>query len=229
MSTKDLARTLIEGGRRYYNNWERRESHAQERSLTRTYLARASSLEDGFDALAIDKRPKVPRDFHDKLAAPRRWLRSQAGRPWDKVRALMFQRFDPRSLAGQHIIYDHLLGEVQLWGEDHHPARRWRRFYVDAHGILRAPLRPRRKPLRKARANGPQPSAAEVYRWADGRRVGARGTHLYWFTHARDYHDHDPTAEPRERLRQARELTASEREFWQRVSACDKRDYELKP
>src|SRR5262245_18917618 len=111
MSTKNLARTLIEGGRSNYNKHERRQSHGEERARLRDYLARAREVEDGYD-LELRERHRVPKDFSDKLGAPRRWLISHAGKPWDYVRAAMFARFNPQTLAGRHIIYDHLLGEV---------------------------------------------------------------------------------------------------------------------
>lgn len=81
MATKNLARTIIEGGRDRYNKWQRNYSHREERALTREHFARARELDDGFEALGIGRRTKVYKGFRDKLGAPRRWLRSQVGRP----------------------------------------------------------------------------------------------------------------------------------------------------
>jgi len=183
MATKNLARTIIEGGRRYYNRWERNYSHRVERVQTRTFLSRAASLEDGYDGLCPGKRPKVDKDFNDKLGAPRRWLRSQVGRPWDKVRSKIFTRFNPRSLAGQHIIYDHLLEEVRghavvpPWQRNRH------RLYVDRHGILRERIVKRR---RGTAWQGPGPRlSADQLSWVDGRRVAGSGTALFWLVPCR--------------------------------------------
>ena len=183
MSTKNLARTIIEGGRAPHNKWERAQSHRDERALTRAYLERAARVEDGFETLAIGLRPKVYKGFADKLGPPRRWLRSRVGRPWSKVRAEMFERFDPRSLAGQHILFDHMLQEVRMWSDDR-IVFRWRQdLFVDRHGILRAapgerrtPPLPRGKQLR---------DTCEIEAWASGRRVGGQGEALFWYVVAR--------------------------------------------
>ena len=180
MATKNLARTIIEGGCDSYNKFQRRYSHKEERALTRAYLSRAGRREEGFEGAYIGKRPKVYKGFDDKLGAPRRWLRSQVGRPWDKVRSEIFTRFNPRSLAGQHIIFDHLLTEVRF-----HEVESWRSWrhdlYVDKRGILRSPERQRRVlgPSRAAPA-----LVNQALNWADGRRVACRATALYWSAYA---------------------------------------------
>ena len=161
MSTKNLARTLIEGGRSRWNKSERSTSHREERALTRAYLTRALQQRGELDEV-IGRRSKVFKDFRDKLGPPRRWLRSRAGRPWNKVRAEMFERFDPRSLAGQHILFGHLLQEVQMSGDDHLRGSWQYRFFVDAHGILRElPVR-RRKPPGSTRRKRPREEEVEA-------------------------------------------------------------------
>lgn len=181
MSTKNLARTIIEGGRARYNKWQRAASHATERAVTRAHLVHAVRQEDGFEALAIGVRPKVYKGFADKLGPPRRWLRSHVGRPWNKVRSEMFARFDPRTLAGQHIVFDHLLQEVNA---GHDLARGfWRSdFIVDAHGILReAKLRRKRRRVDNDKV---WRSEEEVEHWARKRRVGGHDETLYWYAPA---------------------------------------------
>lgn len=174
MATKNLARTIIEGGRDRSNKWDRKHSHRQERALTREFLSKARARDDGFDGLATPRRPKVYKSFADKLGAPRRWLARQVGRPWDHVHAEMFTRFDPRTLAGRHIIFDHLLQEVRI-----HPVDR-RRFwvrpelYVDRHGILRERAGIKRTPWRSSEL------PESVRAWANGRRVAAEGQALFW-------------------------------------------------
>jgi hypothetical protein len=139
MSTKNLARTILEAGRTSEGTWGRREDNRVDRARTRQALAR---LRDGRDADGVvwPKMKKTNRLLDDKLGAPRRWLGSQVGRPWDKVRSEMFARFDPRTLAGRHIIYGHMLPwltETRLFCFTFRPA-----FVVDRHGILRrAPRR----------------------------------------------------------------------------------------
>lgn len=176
MATKNLARTLIEGGRAGYNKRERRQSHGDERALVRSYLARVRGEHDGFDAHALEPRGRVLKDFDDRLAAPRRWLRSHVGRPWDKVRSEMFERFDPRTLAGRHIIFCHLLKEVRRW-DDPKPLYRSDRFLIDRYGILRViDHGPRKK-----RCTGHGIAERTVLAWTNDRRVGGRGDALYWY------------------------------------------------
>src|SRR5678815_2009635 len=99
MATKNLARTVIEGGRAHYNRFQRRHSNSVERThahVLERELCRAQELDD----VVFEPRQHVYRGFHDKLGPARRWLRSQVGRPWDKVQSELFARFDSRTTAG---------------------------------------------------------------------------------------------------------------------------------
>lgn len=138
MSTKNLARTVIEGGREYSNCWFRRSSNRTQRLRARQICATLLVTRD-YDRTLQPKRQALLQSFHDKLGPAYRFLASQVGRPWRKVRSELFQRFDARTTAGRHILFDHLLRSVhEVW-----PAYFGRRdFYVDRHGLLRrAPLR----------------------------------------------------------------------------------------
>jgi hypothetical protein len=175
MSTKNLARTVIEGGRANYSKFQRRNSNAIERARVHQLeraLCRASELEDA----VFEPRQPVYRGFDDKLGPAVRWLRSQAGRSWDKVRSELFARFDTRTTAGRHILFDHLLAEVSTVP----PTRfeRQRRFTISARGILlyrgrqRFRARDRRVPLA-------EPEHVLVA-WLAGRRVAVHGQRSYW-------------------------------------------------
>lgn len=137
MSRKNLSRTVIEGGRSYYNSWDRRQSHGDERASTRAWLDRVAADAGVADELGVPPRRRVHRMFHDKLAPAKRWLASQVGRPWNKVYAELRAKFDSRTIAGAHVVNDHMLAWVYRGDR----ARAWQRnddFVVDAHGILRA-------------------------------------------------------------------------------------------
>ncbi|HEY0468158.1 MAG TPA: hypothetical protein VGC79_28360 [Polyangiaceae bacterium] len=130
MATKNLARTVIEGGRTRGSTWARRASNG----VQRTHVHRVSgSLLSGADAehVVYPRRNKVYRQFADKLGPAKRWLATQVGRPWNKARSELFARFDIRTTPGRHIVFDHLLPEVE--------GRRWLRrdYVVDRSGILR--------------------------------------------------------------------------------------------
>jgi hypothetical protein len=143
MSTKNLARTVIEGGRSHAYQVTRRHSNASERARERVTSHRLLTAIDLDDA---DYRPraKVYRWFSDKLGPAGRFLTSQVGRPWSKVRSELAARFDTRTTAGRHILFDHILPSVY---KGFGLGRRYR-FFVDSHGILRSEKR-RRKPSKR--------------------------------------------------------------------------------
>lgn len=133
MSTKNLARTVIEAGRARWNRAARRHSNASERAwerVTSHKLLTATELE----AVIYRPRDKVCRDQRDRLAPAERWLRSQAGRPWAKVRSELFARFDARTTQGRHLIFDHVLRSLQRGTPVH---RGLASFTIDGFGILR--------------------------------------------------------------------------------------------
>ena len=136
MSRKNLSRTVIEGGRYYYNSYIRRASHGIARMTTRAWLDRvALDLEEAYATVPL-VRPQVHRRFRDKLAPAHRWLVAQVGRPWSKVYSELCARFDTRTVAGRHVVHDHMLDWVTRAGD---PLLRHSRYdlVIDAHGILR--------------------------------------------------------------------------------------------
>ncbi len=133
MSTKNLSRTVIEGGRTHYSAWARRHSNALDRMRERdvsTRLLRSTDL----DVEVYPRRPSSYRDFHDKLGPATRWMESQVGRPWNKVRGELFARFDTRTRAGRHILFCHVLPSVEVGRKG---GLRRVEFRLDRHGILR--------------------------------------------------------------------------------------------
>jgi hypothetical protein len=176
MSTKNLARTVIEGGRTGYSKGARHSSHGVERSKAHQLelaLARGRDPESA----VFEPLERVYRSFDDKLGPARRWLRSQVGRPWDKVRGELFARFDPRTTAGRHILYCHLLREVQAYGDE---SARYADYAVSRHGILEHRPRSRYHYRAWVRARRlPEPEAV-LRRWLAARRVMAYGERLFW-------------------------------------------------
>jgi len=172
MSTKNLARTVIEGGRRRRNCWERRQSNALERRWEAQASARLLTTVDP-DEVVYERRPKVYAEFRDKLGPAERWLAGQVGRPWNAVRSELVQRFDTRTTAGRHIVYDHLLPSVGI-------GQRWflpGEFTVDGAGILkRWPRKRWRSPFERL-VEPPEQDRL----WIAARRVGLRGSAYFWF------------------------------------------------
>jgi hypothetical protein len=191
MSKKSLARTAIEGGRHNGNKWDRRNSHTEERNSSREYCKRVIQDPEYADEDLIEKKTKVYKEFTDKLSPMYRWLRSQVGRYWNDVRSEVSKKFDTRTTAGRHIVFDHLLSSV----ETESTPLRWYRlnnlspdpnvsyfrndFYVDEEGILKERRYVSRKYRRPENINTPW-----VAKWLNGRIVGRRGQKLYWFVPA---------------------------------------------
>lgn len=217
MSTKNLARTVIEGGRHPLNKWERRDSNSSLRVAARSYQV---ALRDPELALSTPppERTKVRRDFADKLGPIRRWLDRACGRPWDEVRAEIFRRFDVRTLAGRHIVFDHLLTEVA-----EHGIRRtyvYERYQVDARGVLRRLKVDRSFPARSWLTTA---DTQELRAFAGDRKIRHLGTAYFWlemtfayrWTKGRGFE-----LQPTGRYRQTRRLTPTELDRFTAMSSA---------
>jgi hypothetical protein len=198
MATKNLSRTVIEGGRAGDNRWERRRSNKQVRVEASAVLAQLRH-ESARDGVVLPRRKPVRKCFRDKLGPARRWLARQVGRPWNAVRSEVFTRFDTRSTPGRHIVFDHLLPWVE------HGDRclmMWAEFAVDRHGILRRVTHPTRVVSNDWRRVLPD-DGRDIERWLDGRLIAERGGALFWFV-----------ATPFGAFRQHARLTESEGAVW---------------
>lgn len=110
MSKKNIARTAIEGGRVESNKFQRRQSNQLERKATRRLMHRAVTDLDCLDDRCFPQREPVRKEFADKLSAPYRWLgKHGAGKTAHEIRGMLLARFDTRSLAGRHLVFDHLM------------------------------------------------------------------------------------------------------------------------
>ena len=204
MSTKKLERTVIEGGRTRWNKYERRHSHRSERARARAQKRRwvggVQDLDDG----GIRRREPVYKDFADKLGPAERWLLAQRGRPWRSVHSELMQTFETRSIAGRHIVFDHMLpGWSESFREGWRVSGRWR-FRVDAHGFLRA------EQLRWGHRGPRYPKIrAAIQAWLGRRRIALRGEVAYWLE---PVYPPETTGEPaHQRWRQAHPLDDAER------------------
>ncbi len=145
MSTKNLARTVIEGGRTGESKWTRRSSAQDWRAENRRFCRALTNDPDRWDCATAPVRHIEWVDFihADRTNPCERFLIARAGRPWDAVRSEICRRFDRRKLAGKHVTDDHLLDRVERnyrhLAAVAYNARRHEqpKFWVDAHGILR--------------------------------------------------------------------------------------------
>jgi hypothetical protein len=207
MSTKNLARSVIEGGRCNGNKLERRESHRGARARLRPQLALALRDPERAEDLSFEERRAVCRCFHDKLAPADRWMRKQVGRPWSKVEGELLKRFDTRTMAGRHVVFDHMMRR-QTWLDDGIWNVDCTYFFVDAKGFLRTTV-PRWRTSFQRPSYAP-PSALERLRaWAGERKVLLRADVRYWAEPT------TPGAAPHDqRYRQAQRLSEEEMRFF---------------
>ena len=214
MATKRLSRTAIEGGRTGYSKHERRQSYADERARVRDELRKVLVDADLADDWGLEKRQKVYKSFADKLGPPKRWLRKQAGRPWNEVYSDLKRSFDPRTTAGRHLVYDHMLHWV-----DRGETLRWRRpeLTVDSDGILRespSARRPRSEHWCEYRER------QRALEWMAGRKILDYGSVQFWAVPVervtRPLSPKPPSVDSVVvHHRQDRRLTSDEARFWQ--------------
>jgi hypothetical protein len=163
MATRNLARTVVEGGRARYSKDERRGRNRRRRRLRFD--------EEGNVIAGKEKRDLSPPGFADRLNPLERWLGHHVGLGWSNVYREFCERFDRRTTKGRHLD-EHLLGSVGLG------RCQSGRYFVDARGILR---REYQDPGWARRSSQPTPRAiAAARRWAKGRQVIVRGATLFW-------------------------------------------------
>lgn len=112
MSKKNLAASAIEGGRSKRNKEERYLSNAKLRVKEREYIHNVMKDPEHYDQYMIDEREVVYKDFRDKLSPVYSYLDSRLGESWADIRSELMSRFDTRTTAGRHVLYDHILKSV---------------------------------------------------------------------------------------------------------------------
>jgi hypothetical protein len=130
MATRNLARTVVEGGRSSDSKMYRRARSRRERRL------RFDEEGNVFGKV----RPAEGRGFADRLAPLERWLGRHLGRGWSNVYKEFCERHDRRTMKGWHL-GDHLLVMVDQGRFPGGP------FFVDRRGILRERPRRRKRPM----------------------------------------------------------------------------------
>lgn len=187
MATKNLARTVIEGGRSGHYQSDVDFNERSDRRAVKRFCGKVANDIEEYEDLVVPKRQPVYPDFADKLRPVYRFLDSHLGEPWDDVRSLVFARFDTRTTPGRHVLFDHLLREVRTGPEVGY--ERYARWYVDENGLLQRKKEPRGT---RYRAEKPIPYAS-IVSWLKNRKVGRCGERLVWFV----------PANPRARIRVA--------------------------
>lgn len=176
MATKYLGRTAIEGGR---TGWYKNRVDHHERAFrneNRVSLHRVTANDADEASLPI-LHPKSKRGNQtDKLRPVWRMLDTFVGRPWAKVFAEICEKFDGRTLAGRHVLHDHILRSIDPHAFVERPWF-WRNsYYVDPYGIFRKREKERYPKVPRIAKS----LADEVSFWLGSRGITVIGKKLFW-------------------------------------------------
>lgn len=180
MAKRNLARTAIEGGRTGEDKRWRKEHIEHHRRVRRAANHRMKIDPSTWDD--VDFSPLHPtgwRDnkFKDKLNPVERWLEKQVGRQWDDIYSEVRQRFDARTTAGRHILFDHLLGYVEF--RSHRLS--YASYLVDADGVLqKGPWKRYRYYNRDKNPMAVKRPVEEIREFIKGRKIRVVGPALFW-------------------------------------------------
>ncbi|MBI4434681.1 hypothetical protein HY635_02595 [Candidatus Uhrbacteria bacterium] len=180
MATKDLGRTPLEAGNTTEYHETRREVRRRYRHEAKAFCRVAARNPELADEAPAPVAPEHRRpngcwqvDMHDDRIGPvKRWIHSKVGRRWDDVYSEIRRTFDVRTLAGRHIVEQHLLQYVDIHGNQSYSD-----LIVDDDGVLRVRDDGRRH---YCVARCPVSEQA-LNRWLAGRKVGRRSSRLFWF------------------------------------------------
>ena len=182
MSTKKLARTILEAGSSGESKYERHLSTRKERSQTREYLSKVTRDPEVTERIVTPKRGPNWKSPDDNLGAVKRFVDSWVDRKWDKCLSEMMKKFNPKSLAGYHIIYDHILRDIYPNEAALNARPYWRarygEYYVDGQGILRKIDKIPRQ-TRDSYNFGP------ISSWLGNRKIALLGENYYWFVYTK--------------------------------------------
>jgi hypothetical protein len=155
VATRNLARTVVEGGQAGYCKALRRFENRVERRLR---------FDEEGNVIAGRARLPMTKCFADRLAPLRRWLARHVGRGWNNVYREFCESFDRRTVKGWHLD-DHIRQMV-----DSRYSCFPRSFYVDDRGILR------RCPGRIRKGKEPGVRDADVCSWGACELHGEGGS-----------------------------------------------------
>lgn len=212
MSTKKLARTVIEPGRANFTKVERKDENRCDRRASRLLSHAVLRDPERLERAHFPRRRPVHVVQKDKLSPLERWLRKQKDRPWGDVYSEIKARCDVRTTPGRHILYDHLLRSIVGNGITPETPWSWRNeFHVDDEGILRyvpPPARRHYEPLWGS------PASREIADFVKSRRVRVYGVALFWMVRVNACARCGPDCVDHLRFRQDARLDQDEVETW---------------
>lgn len=164
MATKDINRSALEGGRPGRDKEERRVYQRRERHATKLHLKKVALDAEEYYKTFEPVRGKIWRSFTDNLGPAYRWIDSNVGKSWSDVYSALREKFDPRTLAGHHLVNQHIIPSIDGAGGEEFliSGRTYGSYYVDEEGVLRKKVNEKYKRIT---------DFSEIKNWAKGRRI----------------------------------------------------------
>jgi len=183
MSTKRLRKTILEGGRVKSCRMNEHYNTKSERAAVRAEMSKAAhDFEYDVD---VPERKKDFREFTDKLKPVYRFLDSKVGKGWNNIRSEIAEKFDVRSLAGHHIVNQHMFASIKGAGHQETSSEYgYYNYYVDDRGIFRKAVRKAEKfryNYYRDRQDFIKDKSQKVVEWLNRNKVGMVGGVLFWF------------------------------------------------
>jgi hypothetical protein len=189
----DMYKVIVERPRR----GSRERNNESRLSLPPSEIRRAAEDVDDYDGGPSRLRGNRSKSFNEHLAPLKRFLRAQAGRPWDKVYAEICASIDGRSATGLHVlqhIQDFVASEVMEIGGVLYQMRRFRIYPVT--GLYVHPRTGILCVLKSKPRHAPKAKAPELIRTDD--TLEFRKLNGLWFR--LEYRLTEPGSEEFERL-----------------------------
>lgn len=177
MATRDLARTIIEGGQcKQHAKAPRRDAKRSERMNIRAYLRNCARDRGWDEGHVCPERETVGACSADRTAALRRWMEQYVGRSWDEAYAAVVRTHDRRTTKGRHLIEGHFrardFARQESTPKETYETPSW--FAVDADGTVISC--PRQSPKRKSEPK----ITPDIVAWLAGRKIARRGATYFW-------------------------------------------------
>ncbi|MBI4142360.1 hypothetical protein HY480_00620 [Candidatus Uhrbacteria bacterium] len=237
MAKKDLARAALEAGNQQEYQNVRRTLRRRHRHEAKAYCRLVARDPERAEAMVEPIAPEHRQpdacwasDMHgDKTGGVSRWLATFVGKRWDDVYSEVRRRFDVRTLAGWHVVTQHIIGMFAREGS--HQAA-YREYIIGYDGIVRR--NDERFRWRSTATPRATVTESELFEWLAGRKIAECGPRSFWIvptSASRTYVEQhrrsdwlrkqDVVDEYRvhvSRYRQDRPLNREERAFFERLT-----------
>lgn len=169
-----LSRIPLEAGHTNSYKSQKRENAAKSRRIARDKIKHEDY--DNIVPVRAHYNSYETERHDDKLGGVMRWLRSQVGRPWDKIYSEIRERFSMDTITGWHILSHLKVDDIRdprerHWIEQGSGSARFPVLYVDWDGILKKA---------KIRKTKERVKALTLEKWLNGWLIHQEGALYFW-------------------------------------------------